>query len=73
MDENSLVMLQVFGFLVGDELGMALLVMHTAKFEQDVILSGDQFHLCMTITSTVHSRTSERQDPLARPFVVLLI
>jgi hypothetical protein len=66
MDENNLVMLQFFGFLVG----VVVLVMRTAEFEQLVIRSGDQFHLRMTITSKVHE-TSERLDPFAGPLVLI--
>ncbi len=62
MDEHYLVVLQFFGFLVG----VAVLVMRAAEFEQNVTWSGNQFHLCMIITSTVHG-TSERQGPFASP------
>ncbi len=65
MDENNSVMLQFFGFLVGK----AVLVMHTAEFEPLVILSGDQFHLRVTIASIVHG-TSERPDPFTCPLVL---
>ena len=60
MDENNLIMLQLFGFLVG----VAVLVMRTAEFVLLVIRSGDQFHLRMAIASIVHG-TSERPVPFA--------
>ena len=66
MDENNLIMLQFFGFLVG----LAALVMRTAEFEPLVIRFGDQFHLRMAIASIVHG-TSERQDPFAGSLVLI--
>ena len=66
MDDNNLIMLHLFGFLVG----VAVLVIRTAEFEPLVIRSGDQFHLRMAIASIVHG-TSERPDQSAGSLVLI--
>jgi hypothetical protein len=70
MDENDLIMLQFFGFLVG--VAVLRVVMRAAEFELLVIRSGDQFHLRMAIASIVHG-TSERPDPFPCSLILIFL
>ena len=61
-----MVVLQFFGLV----LGVAVLIMRTAEFEQDEIVAGDVFHLRLTSTA-VAERTSKRPRPIAGPVVAI--
>ncbi len=59
MDYNNLIALQCFGLV----LGVAVLTMRTAEFEQDEIVIGNLFLMRLTSTSIV-KRTSKGPSPI---------